>query len=725
MWSRRMRGPRRELAALLILAFSTVAGACSVRGRAAELYPQLAEFEGREIERVIFVAPGAFDKDTLRQIIETEPSHCSFLAIPICVFGLGRQTRVLEVVTVAQDAARLALFYRRSGYFGTVVRPEVTPTSDDEVAVRFLIAAGPAIQLDTLEVTGTEGIIEPADITDDLPLQSGELFDLGEFDASADSLRAALQRRGYAYAEILQNYDADIDAGVATASIEAVPGPRVVVDSIAVFGANRLGREATLRQLPFKQGDVLRTAELAVGQRNLYTLELVQFASVTLAPDSLQTTEEDRSRATVVVQLIESPVYLVDALAGFGTVECFRAQTRWVSRSFFGGARRLAVSGSVSKIGLAAPTDIGLGKNLCRAFAGDPFAKDLDFRVAVDLTQPYFRGPNNQLLLNAHAERQSEPGIFLRESQGSRGTITRRIGLRDAASLALEVQRGRTIASNAIFCLALQTCTPSGVESAKEPRFRNAVLGSYVMDRTDRVVNPSAGYVLRGTATWATPLLLSDVDYVRSTVEGSMYRRVKPGWTAAGFLRIGSVIGSTVSGFDKDFLPPEERFYAGGASSVRGYERNRLGPGVWVADSVFTDEEGKLQVEPEIPDFVPAGGTAVVVANAELRFPSPVLSQRLRLAVFADAGAVDTVQIWNLSPGDLKVTPGVGVRLQTPVGPIRVDVAYNPYAATRGPLFIPNETDVEELVRVSRRYTPKRPAFFQRLRFHLAVGQAF
>jgi outer membrane protein assembly factor BamA len=119
----------------------------------------------------------------------------------------------------------------------------------------------------------------------------------------------------------------------------------------------------------------------------------------------------------------------------------------------------------------------------------------------------------------------------------------------------------------------------------------------------------------------------------------------------------------------------------------------------------------------------PTGGNTAVVANAELRFPSPILAQRMRLGLFVDAG-----QVWERGDNlvtirGIRVTPGAGVRFTTPLGPVRIDVAYNGYQAERGPLLL--QTD--SIVRIRDSYPPlgARKSFWDRIVFQFAVGQAY
>lgn len=707
------------------LAFALLAAlgaAACARPPVAELYPQVEEYAGREIADVDFVNPAPFSTDSLERITETEATRCRFLGfLPFCFpgTGWGRQERHLDLRQLGEDLRQLQLLYRTSGYFGTQVVPDVQEIAGDggPVRVTFQVHRGDPVILDSLFVEGTEGIADPDSLREHLPLQPGDLLHLREFVASADTVLRALRRRGHAYAEVLRNYSVDTIQDRATAWLVAVPGPRVVVDSIILRGdLENLSRTTTLRQVTFAQGDLLRRSRLLESQRNLYDMDLVQFVAVEIAPDTLQLTPEDSTTATVIVEISEAPEHVVEAAAGFGTVECFRTSGRWTDRSFRGGARRLTVTASLSRIGIGGPTDY-VGSDLCTA-GRDTFATELDYRLTGELAQPYFLGPNNQIGVLAFVERQSEPRLYQRTARGARIDLSRRLGLREALTATLDLEHRQTRAVPALYCFAFLVCDPEDIEELGQWRWRNAVGVSWVRDRSDNVVEPSDGYVARSAAVWATPLLGSSFDFVRSSGEGSLYRRIRRGWIAAGHVRLGSFLTHGNLGGD-DFVAPEERFYAGGASSVRGFGRNELGPGSYVFSGppdTPLDSIGDV-------DFVPSGGTSVGVVSAELRFPSPVLREHLRLGAFVDAGTVGLQPIWDLE-SQWRVTPGVGLRIRTPVGPARVDFAFNPYPHPRAPLYAA-DPETRTLHRIMDGYRPAPPDFLQRLRIHVAVGHAF
>jgi outer membrane protein assembly factor BamA len=190
-------------------------------------------------------------------------------------------------------------------------------------------------------------------------------------------------------------------------------------------------------------------------------------------------------------------------------------------------------------------------------------------------------------------------------------------------------------------------------------------------------------------------------------------------------------VGSFLPGIENDdgYVPPEQRFYAGGPNTVRGYYRNQLGPQVYVAPA---DDSENGYDQSEIRNSA-TGGTRTVVTSVELQTPSPLLRDRLRLAAFLDAG-----QVWDTRGcGDdrdggvgtrcnlgLRFTPGAGVRVATPVGPIRLDLAVNPYGREPGPLYV-YDPDTGVLDPTPRRFRDNDRRFLDYLTVHIAVGNAF
>jgi outer membrane protein assembly factor BamA len=172
----------------------------------------------------------------------------------------------------------------------------------------------------------------------------------------------------------------------------------------------------------------------------------------------------------------------------------------------------------------------------------------------------------------------------------------------------------------------------------------------------DDVLNPSRGYFLFASMKSMIPFDLRASASLKFLVENGFYTS----W--------GSAVGAARIRFGHIFLQdfssimPPERFYLGGANSLRGYQPDRCPP-----LGSFVDEDGYTQ-------WVSQGGKSMLNANFELRFPLPL--QNLRGAFFQDFGilAPDLQSVFHtLTP--LAAT-GFGIRYITPLGPLRFDIGW-------------------------------------------------
>ncbi|HYC32026.1 MAG TPA: BamA/TamA family outer membrane protein, partial [Gemmatimonadales bacterium] len=210
--------------------------------------------------------------------------------------------------------------------------------------------------------------------------------------------------------------------------------------------------------------------------------------------------------------------------------------------------------------------------------------------------------------------------------------------------------------------------------------------------------------------------------FTRIIGDMSWYRPLSRDVVLSWRVRGGIIFSPTVDVLTQrgNFIPPEQRFYAGGPNDVRGFERNELGPVVYVVSTGHVDSTGGA-IDPDEVQVSPTGGNTLAVANVELRVPSPVWSSRLRLAAYVDAGGAWQRGATSSDP-IIRVTPGIGIRLNTPLGPARLDVAYNPYKLQRGPLFQADTSGALSPVDGQPTYVLDRDG---RVTYHFAVGQAF
>jgi outer membrane protein insertion porin family len=169
-----------------------------------------------------------------------------------------------------------------------------------------------------------------------------------------------------------------------------------------------------------------------------------------------------------------------------------------------------------------------------------------------------------------------------------------------------------------------------------------------VYDTRDNPFYPKKG-ILTGVSTKITsPLLLSETDFVKASFYLNMYKEIMKRVVLATSFRGGLAKGYN----DTDELPLVERFFLGGRNTVRGYDQDELGP------------KGS--------DGDPTGGNAFLMQNLELRFS---LWRGLGLVAFLDGGNV-WIEVEDIDLSDFKFTTGLGLRYNTPVGPVRIDYGY-------------------------------------------------
>jgi len=199
---------------------------------------------------------------------------------------------------------------------------------------------------------------------------------------------------------------------------------------------------------------------------------------------------------------------------------------------------------------------------------------------------------------------------------------------------------------------------------------------STIRDTRDDVIDPDGGLLLVMDGEVAARAIGSEVGFIKTFLQGFWFRRVPARrrivialgarvGAAHGFRRLAiraNVDGEALTAPDGNpivdvvqDLPASERFFAGGETTVRGFTIDRLGTDATISPSGF-----------------PTGGNGLIVLNAELR-----------AAVVGGIGAVGFVDAGNVFPrvedirfGRMRVTAGFGLRYQSPVGPIRVDLGF-------------------------------------------------
>jgi len=692
------------------------------------------------------------DHHDLLKSISTQPSRCnSPLLLPFCLVSKSPifvEKHYLDRREFQRDVLRLRVYYWRAGYREATVDTSVTPRGKG-VHVTFHVNEGEPTIVSALRIDYDTTLITARQRNRLAILRVGNPLNLNVLDTMRLNFQSQMWQRGYADAIVDTAVSVNDSLRRAAVALRVFSNWPTTVGSIQVLGNQRVATQTILNMLLLRPGNPFNRDDMLESQRTLYTSSLFRLASI-LPPtgDSIK---------HIQIQVVEAPLHDARIGAGFDNVNFARVEANYSAHNLFGGARRLDITGSLANWFANTSIFAPEMKDVVNLFGSRDVFLQPTWGASIDFLQPAFmRRPENQAGFGVFAHRRSEPGIFIDRGYGATATLTRQITARAPASLTYRYEMTKVEAGDVYFCVNYGVCDTTTISVLRSHQTLSPLTFTAFVDRSDQPFTPTKGYVARVDLQSATRYTLSDYRYNRALFDAAAY------WhpslrqeVVASHLRIGAVRAMTSANGDT-VLHPRTRFYAGGAMSVRGYGENQLGPRVLTidADSLrFSRNRKTGQVSVICPlstpitacdpnniqsngVFVPrpTGGTSVIEGSVELRVP---LMHRLDGAVFVDAALVgngrfqglsDVTSITNFAQGTGAITPGAGIRYISPVGPIRIDLGYNPRLIENLPVVTNDFVNgVPKLVALQqqRTWTDGKNTFLGHLVLHLSIGQAY
>lgn len=734
------------IAAIFLIAAGTL-GAQSDRDERES--PEVTELSLTGVHRV--------SESQLRQSIATEATGCkSFLLEPFCLVSkssLFVQRHYLDRTELKRDVLRIKVFYWKRGYRSASV-DTVVARHGDGVKVAFNITEGPPTTIRVLSVSRPRSVITAGDVRHTLLLRASDPLNVIDLDSSLSLLRNRLWDEGYADAVLYDTVLVSADGRSADVRVAIDPRRRTVIDTVSIHGNDQITGQTIRNMLTLEPGAVYRRRDVLESQRNLYASNLFRRAVISAAPS------EDSTRA-VDISVAESPFHQVRLSGGFNTVDFVQLEAGFTNNNWLGGARRLDLSGVLSNILAPQLNGTGIFQNVTGSLSNQeaaPYLR-LNYDASADVTQPWFHDPRNTLGLGLFLHRRSAPGIFIDRGYGSAVAFTRQVAPRSPFSISYRYELTQVDAGNVYFCVNYAVCQTATIGALRGRHAMSPIAVELSTNRTDNPLSPTSGYTARLQVEHASAFTLSEFRYNRILAEATRYMPMGDnGAVLAGRVRLGWVrplsssrnaLGQEGGTSNGDILHPRKRFYAGGSQSVRGYGENQLGPRVLTIDpdtlleygsrggvcTVGSIAAGACNLDSVPSRFFeprPTGGTSLIEANVEYRFP---IWKRLGGVVFIDGAFLGEGGASDIFDGTSAITPGFGVRYQSPVGPIRVDLGIRPTLKEDLPVitetFGPDGTG--RIVRLDSKkvYDPLEGSggglskILRRLSLHLSIGQAF
>ncbi len=519
-----------------------------------------------------------------------------------------------------EDAARFVTALHSFGYYKGSVDitiaghglqdsnlPDLLNRAPANPPVKVTVAPklGPLFHIRKIDIEGAV----PAKVRAQLGLKPGAPARAEDVLMAQTRLLNALRDAGYALAKVsIPTVIENPAANSLDVTYTVTTGPRVDFGKISVKGLHNVNQNFVERRLLIHSGEQFSPQALEKARADLASLGV--FASVQATPSDRLDAE---GRIPVEFVVVERPAHSVSFAAAYSTDLGANLTASWSDRNLFGNAEQLNLSAAVQGGGTA------------------------------------LHGPAN------YANAQFiKPGFLDRNQslQADLGAVRQNLLAYDQNAVSADLLLKRTFLTYWSGSIGI---SGEAERIAQEGVTRNYTLIGLPMavkyDNTNSLLDPTDGLRAAATATPTQSIGGSNASFVLMQLSGSTYLNMSSLWNNPGrsVIALRGLLG-TAAGATQFGLPPDQRFYAGGSATVRGYKYQSIGP--------------------QFPDGNPEGGTSIVAGTIELR--QRILSD-YGFAAFVDGGQVSASR----SPfvGGLKFGAGIGARYYTSFGPIRLDVA--------------------------------------------------
>jgi outer membrane protein insertion porin family len=576
----------------------------------------------------------------------------------LSVFGHAFSHGTFNEVLMRKSVNAILSAYKNAGFADVTVTPRAKDF-EPQVYISFQISEGERYKVADLKIddhdrdtTGTIGDRHA------LNLFPGKPFSPALLQQDRNVILADYLNRGYENAQFhstITHEQANPHLVDVTYTID--PGPQANISETVTLGT-KVTNPKFLQEITgpeIRKGKPISLGNFLTSESDLYNLSIFDWASIKpLAPVSDQEQEE------VLVKVHESPRNSVDFGAGFevlprsgnipvGTVALpgippIGVGSRFTaSQQSFWGPRVSIQFARHNLRGRAETATLGL------------VYSRLDQRGTFTYTDPRLRGSSWNSLFSLSAERTTQSSIYTGELAQASLQVERFLDKQKTKNLILRYTYQRTLLTN---------ITIPNLVLPEDQHVRLSTLAAqYVHDTRDTPLDAHHGIYQTATLEISPTKLGSSVNFLRFFGQTSFYKPLTPWLTWANNFRLG--LAKPLAGGE---IPLSERFFSGGADSIRGFPINGAGPQRPVSVCSNPSDASTCTLI-----SVPIGGNMLAVVNSEARFPIP-LKSGLGGVVFYDGGNVYTRINLRQFADNFTHTVGIGFRYETPVGPVRFDI---------------------------------------------------
>jgi outer membrane protein insertion porin family len=598
--------------------------------------------EGKKtvVRDIRFVGVHAFGQNRLKRVIKTtEANWLAFL----------QTTDIYDPDRVEADRDLLRRFYLKHGYADVRVVSavgEYDPAKKGFI-VTFTIDEGPQYHVGTVDVVSNVHALDPGTLRNQIKLASGNVYNADLVQKSVEAMTIEAAKSGYAFANVRPRGDRDFKRRLINLVFVVEEGTRAYIERINIHGNTRTRDYVIRREFDLGEGDPYNRALIDRAERRLKNLNYFKSVKITNEPGSAP------DRVVINVDVVEKPTGQFSISGGYSTADGFISQVSIADRNLMGR-------------GQFAKASLSYGQ----------YSQGFD----LSYVEPYLLGYRMAGGIDLFGKRNQSTS-YVSYSSNTIGTNLR-LGFALTEELAVQphysIYRQDISLPDQYNCWpASSTCTPASLpvrlELAQGPVVVSLVGTTTTYNTLDNVNSPTSG--LYATMTNDIAGVGGDVNFIRTTAEVRDYYEVLP--DVVGVVKLQ---GGHATGWGGQDLRMLDHFFMG-PNLVRGFAPAGIGP----RDLTPGTTNDAL------------GGSMYWGASLEVQTPLYFLPREIgiKVAAFADAGSLwdyvgptsglgQTLQVGLDSASDIRSSVGVGLIWDSPLGPLRFDLAYplKKYCAT-------------------------------------------
>lgn len=516
-----------------------------------------------------------------------------------------------------EDLERIKAFYLKNGYLDAKADYRLDYDSRRDLYIRLTVEEGKQYTVGHITMTGAEQLSE-AEVRASLKVcLPGGVFTYDALKEDVAHIQGFYFGKGYIFVQVKEATSLDVSGGTVDISYAIVENEVAYVDRIEIRGNQKTQDKVVRRELRIKPGERFDGDKLKRSKERLYNLGFFEEINYDIEPGS------EPNKRNLVVDVKEAKTGSFSFGGGYssidqaiGFVEIQQKNFDWKNFKTFTGAGQ----------DLKLRAEIGAVRQHYELSFTEPWMFDHPVSSGFDI---YKR-------------------IHDKESDVGFGFVEKRTG----GDLRLGYEFNEYLKGGATYRLEqvdISSVDPAATADLKNEEGKNLISSvefSLTRDTTDNVFNPTKGRVLSGSYEVAGGPFGGDKHFNKFFTLATQYFPL----FAKAVLQLQGRAGIAQPFDDEEKVPIYERFYAGGANTIRGYEERSVGP----ADPITSD---------------PLGGEAFFVGNIECMVP---LVEFVKGAVFMDTGNVWS-EASDFGSGGFKTGFGFGVRVKTPIGPLKLD----------------------------------------------------